>query len=175
MPNGGSDCCGTCWFNERNKGEAGYDHTHDREPNRCIIRDLPIKNPFYTYCVNHPHRNPQRVAVPIGPVFTGDSDGNREVWMPSPDTEEVRAALLELLHAMPDVPVEEYPAGAPLDVVVIRQLGELREERALPDLERIARLDPRIAGGGQFPRNRYNVVLAAMKAIDLILGRDDPN
>ena len=25
MPNGGSDNCGTCWFNERNKGEVGFD------------------------------------------------------------------------------------------------------------------------------------------------------
>jgi len=29
MPDGGSDCCGTCWFNERNKGEAGYAHADD--------------------------------------------------------------------------------------------------------------------------------------------------
>jgi len=33
MPNGGSDCCGTCWFNARNKGEARYEHARDPEPN----------------------------------------------------------------------------------------------------------------------------------------------
>jgi len=38
MPNGGSDCCGTCWFNARNKGEAGYGHALATEPARCTIR-----------------------------------------------------------------------------------------------------------------------------------------
>ena len=47
MPNGGSDCCGTCWFNLRNKGEVGYDHADDEdEPNYCIIRELDIEVPF---------------------------------------------------------------------------------------------------------------------------------
>jgi hypothetical protein len=24
MPNGGSDCCGTCWFNSTHQGQVGY-------------------------------------------------------------------------------------------------------------------------------------------------------
>jgi hypothetical protein len=55
MPNGGSDCCGTCWFNARNKGEAGYAHADDPEPKFCTIRGLAIENSFWTYCGNHPH------------------------------------------------------------------------------------------------------------------------
>lgn len=47
MPNGGSDCCGTCWFNLKNKGEAGYDHVKDPEPDRCAIRTIDIPDPFY--------------------------------------------------------------------------------------------------------------------------------
>src|SRR5687768_955859 len=90
MPNGGSDCCGTCWFNVKNKGEAGYAHTGDPEPAFCSIRGLLIEDPFYTYCANHPHRRPERDAIPIGPVFTGEE---REMWQDSPDTEEVREHL----------------------------------------------------------------------------------
>jgi hypothetical protein len=41
MPNGGSDCCGTCWFNARNKGEAGRNRSASpSEPNYCITRVL---------------------------------------------------------------------------------------------------------------------------------------
>lgn len=27
MPNGGSDCCGTCWFNSDNKSKAEYNQS----------------------------------------------------------------------------------------------------------------------------------------------------
>ena len=58
MPNGGSDCCGTCWFNRENQVEAGYAHMSEAEPAYCEIRNLDIPNPFYTCCANHPHRSP---------------------------------------------------------------------------------------------------------------------
>lgn len=97
MPNGGSDCCGTCWFNAKNKGEVGYEHSKDPEPAYCLIRKLPVDdNPFYTYCGNHPHRRPERDPIPIGPVYTGNDMGNREIWHPSPDTEKTRMHLIEL-------------------------------------------------------------------------------
>ena len=129
MPNGGSDCCGTCWFNSKNKGEAGYEHSRDPGPDTCTIRDLAIEEPFYTYCANHPQRRPERDPIPIGPVFVGDSDGSREVWKPSPDTEEVRQHLLDLLADMKETPGTEYPIGIPADELVVWQLGELREHR----------------------------------------------
>src|SRR5262245_24932564 len=106
MPNGGSDCCGTCWFNAKNKGEAGYEHADDPEPDYCSIRDLSIDDPFYTYCANHPHRRPERDKIPIGPVFAGDE---RELWQHSPDTEEIRQHLLALLAEIPETPTTEYP------------------------------------------------------------------
>jgi len=65
MPNGGSDCCATCWFNAKNKGEAGYAHSKDLEPSFCSIRNLPIEDPFYTYCGTH-------TAVPNGTVSQSD-------------------------------------------------------------------------------------------------------
>ena len=119
MPNGGSDCCGTCWFNAKNKGQAGYDHISDPEPDFCAIRGLTIEVPFYTYCANHPHRRPDRDPIPIGPVFTGDSSGRREFWKPSPDTEEVRQHLLTLLRGMQEQPDSEYPVGLYTDEVMI--------------------------------------------------------
>ena len=104
MPNGGSDCCGTCWFNAKNKGEAGYAHSTDPEPSFCSIRHLPIESPFYTYCANHPHRRPERDRIPIGPAFRSDSFGARQFWRPSPDTEEIRQHLLSLLDAQEQQP-----------------------------------------------------------------------
>lgn len=141
MPNGGSDCCGTCWFNRKNKGEAGYGHTKDPEPAYCDIRDLAIEHPFYTYCGNHPHRIPWKLRVPIGPVYTGDCDGNREVWVDSPDNEEVRSGLLDLLGKLPDMDADEYPIGPMLGEVVIAQLANLGEQRAIPELRRIAAME----------------------------------
>src|SRR5215472_12960677 len=111
MPNGGSDCCGTCWFNGRNKGEAGYDHADDTEASFCTIRGLAIENPFWTYCTNHPHHRPNRDPIPIGPVFidAGGYPYGRNQWQPSPDTEMVRQHLLELVLAIQEQPAEEYP------------------------------------------------------------------
>jgi hypothetical protein len=100
MPNGGSDCSGTCWFSAKNKGEAGYTHSRDPEPAFCSIRGLTIEDPFYSYCANHPHRRPEQDLIPIGPVFIGDSSGARLMWQRSPDTEEVRQHLLSPLAEM---------------------------------------------------------------------------
>jgi hypothetical protein len=170
MPNGGSDCCGTCWFNAKNKGEAGYEHSGDPEPDFCKIRDLSIDDPFYTYCANHPHRNPGKIEIPIGPVFTGDSTGRRDIWQPSPDTEAVRSCLLDLLSAIVETPDPEYPIGIYLDDVVIWQLGEFKEARAVPDLERIAAFDPSAQSEGPLVRDRSAAVHLAGEALAKIRG-----
>ena len=81
MPNSGSDCCGTCWFNAKSKGEAGYGHATDPQPAFCTIRRVPIADPFYTYCGNHPHRRPERDLIPIGPVFTGEERERCRQWV----------------------------------------------------------------------------------------------
>ena len=49
MPNGGSDCCGTCWFNRSLEGKRGSANFNREIPSRCEIRDLDIPDPFYTY------------------------------------------------------------------------------------------------------------------------------
>jgi hypothetical protein len=174
-PNGGSDCCGTCWFNGKNKGQAGYAHASDPEPAFCTIRNLAIEDPFYTYCGNHPHRRPQRDPIPIGPVFTGDSSGAREFWQPSPDTEEVRQHLLQLLPEMGQQPASEYPIGIYTDEVVVWQLGEFREPRAVDELRRIASFDPATGESGPFGRTRQGLVQLAREALAKIEGaRPDP-
>ena len=140
MPNGGSDCCGTCWFNLKNKGETGHDHAHDPEPDQCVIRKVNIPTPFYTYCANHPRRNLAKLALPIGPIYTGDSLGNRKVWIPIEDTQENRLNHLELLRILAKVMPEEYPIGKPSLAVVIEQLVKWRETRAIPLLQLVANL-----------------------------------
>ena len=168
MPNGGSDCCGTCWFNAKNKGQAGYDQADDPEPDFCTIRGLPIEYPFYTYCGNHPHRRPERDPIPIGPVFTGDSSGAREFWKPSPDTEEVREHLLTLLEGIEVRPGSEYPIGLYADEVVVWQLGEFRETRAIDGLRRIALFQRDSVETGPFGRTREDLVRLAREALDKI-------
>jgi len=168
MPNGGSDCCGTCWFNKKNEGEVGYDHAKDPDPAHCIIRDLPIEVPFYTYCGNHPHRTLKKDPIPIGPVFTGDSMGARELWKPSPDTEEIRQHLLELLGRVGKRPSPEYPMGIYGEEIVIWQLGEFVERRALELLHKISKYDPDSPEVGPFKRTRKSTIEEAFAAIKKI-------
>jgi ligand-binding SRPBCC domain-containing protein len=145
MPNGGSDNCGTCWFNARNKGVAGYAHVNDPEPDYCTIRDLAIPDAFWTYCANHPHRRRVQDRIPIGPVFVDPKDQGRSVWVASPDTEEIRQHLLKLLAAMIEEPGDEYPIGVYADEVVVWQLGEFRELRAMGDFRKVAAFSPNAA------------------------------
>ena len=103
MPNGGSDCCGTCWFNRSLEGQRGVGNFNREIPSHCEIRDLDIPDPFYTYCANHPCHRPGRDPIPIGPAYvyraTGPvGEGGREEWQPSPDTEEIRQHLLDIVR-----------------------------------------------------------------------------
>ena len=177
MPNGGSDCCGTCWFNRANRGKAGSANHDSSVRSCCEIRAVAIENPFYTYCANHPHRRPDRDPIPIGPILRPGEVGPtspeigptlldsrpRVVWKPSPDTEEVRRHLLRLLsglrrHAAKD---RHFPTPG-LAVTVLWQLGEFAEARAIPDLERIANR------GGEEPEF---LVPLARKALSRIRAR----
>jgi hypothetical protein len=160
MPNGGSDCCGTCWFNSRN--EAGADRA---TPAVCTIRNLAIDKPYWTYCGNHPRRRPQRDSIPIGPVFVHNDDGGRTLWQPSPDTLEIREHLLALLREITEKPATEYPIGVYADELVVWQLGEFRERRGVAELERIAQFDPSSAEHGPFGRTRRELVALAREAL----------
>jgi len=173
MPNGGSDCCGTCWFNSANEGEPGYRRAPQVEPVRWTIRDLEIDNPFYTYCANHPHHNRDRLDVPIGPVYVADGyPYTRRVFAKSPDTEDVRAGLLDLLAKIEETPPREYPSPTQLDEEVIKQLMDLREGRAAPALRRIVRFSPPAepSGDNPFGPNRMATVALAVEALAAIEG-----
>ena len=108
MPNGGSDCCGACWFNRSNSGKRGSRNFNRDIPGFCEIRHLAIPNRFYTYCANHPYRRSSRDPIPIGPVYVHGDNDVREFWQPSPDTEEIRQHLLDIVRAP-----EEHIDGTP--------------------------------------------------------------
>src|SRR6516164_3820972 len=165
MPNGGSDCCGTCWFNAKNKNEPGYRHSGDPEPDYCTIRSFPItSHPFGTYCSNHPNHRPERDPIPIGPVFTGNT---RKISKPSPDTEEIRRHLLDLLGEIAAHPNLEYPFGFYSDEIVVWQLGEFNEARAIEGLQRVASFDLQLSEP-TFGRTHRNLIELAREALDKI-------
>jgi hypothetical protein len=173
MPNGGSDCCGTCWFNRKNRGEASSRHSSDAGEAFCEIRGLGIEDPFWTYCANHPHRSRERDRIRIGPVQIDPDGEGRRIWKGSPDSEEIRAHLLALLAAIDERPAVEYPIGIYRDEVVIWQLGEFREARALSDLRRIAGFDA-AAQTGPFGRTRDALTKLAREALAKISGHEEP-
>jgi hypothetical protein len=142
MPNGGSDCCGTCWFNSQNKGETGYQNSAKKGAVFCIIRDLEIPDPFWTYCANHPHHNQSKLDLPLGPVYIRDTyPYSRKAWVNPPDNENVRLKLLELIEKISIEPQYKYPSSTDLQEEVIKQLTALKEKRALASLKRIMNLD----------------------------------
>ncbi|MBZ5654254.1 MAG: hypothetical protein LAO56_03140 [Acidobacteriia bacterium] len=129
---------------------------------------MAIEDPFYTYCSNHPHRRPDRDPLPIGPVFVDtQGSGDRKILKPSPDTEEIRLHLLDLLDGIKQEASEEYPMGSYLDEVVVWQLGEFRESRAAADLRRIAAFSPHLAYG-RARRTRAHEVALAHQALNKI-------
>ena len=53
---------------------------------------------------------------------------DRDVWIPSPDSEEIRLHLLALLENFVEHVLEgRYPIGPDVGEVVLWQLGEFRE------------------------------------------------
>ena len=141
MPNGGSDCCGTCWFNRSNSGKRGSDNFNRKIPSFCEIRSLEIPDPFYTYCANHPHHRPNRDPIPIGPVYVHSWPDGREFWQPSPDDEEIRQHLLEIVRS-PDEHGDTYPFFSPPPVMkAIEQLIDFGDRRVVEALEDLAKRD----------------------------------
>jgi hypothetical protein len=144
MPNGGPVNCGTCGFNAKNKGESGYGHAYDAEPDFCGLRGIPIMTPLYTYCGNHTCLRLARDPIPVGPVITADAQQpfSRMIWKRSPDTEEIRHHLLDLLREIQERPTCEGFDSVDIEATVIWQLGEFRESRAVEQLRRIASWSP---------------------------------
>ena len=171
MPNGGADCCGTCWFNSNFNEEKGHIEDNPDAEVRCILRDLSIEDPFWTYCSNHPAQMPDRIETPIGPVYidAGEFPYNRKVWVESPDTEEIRETLLEILESTHEQPRPAYMVPSRVDETIIYQLMQFREERAVPILKRICEFDPFIRDYYGF-RDRRITIAYALKALAAIIG-----
>lgn len=166
MPNGGSDNCGTCFFNRKNRKETDENKVDNREKDFCIIRNIPIECSFWTYCSNHQHHNPDRIDIPIGPVYVcKENSYGRVVSIKSSDREEIRLKLIELAEKMKEQPAEEYSAGVYLDEAIVMQLGEFREKKAKEALLRILDFDPQ-AGVGR--RTRGSLIKTSLEALDKI-------
>ena len=66
----------------------------------------------------------------------GFSEHPRVVWKPSPDSEEIRQHLLDLLESISEhIDNDRYPLGIGLGETIIWQLGEFRERRAVRGLD----------------------------------------
>ncbi len=174
MPNGGSDCCGTCWFNTQNITESPPLETEEEATAHCLIRAIDIEKPFWTYCANHPHHNPDRVEIPVGPVYHNEESrpNTRRVWLHSPDTPAVREGLIALLDTVPEVPHPEYPFGKPFVEEVIHQLMAFQEKRSIPGLMRILSFDPFSHSLEESPykTTRIGTVALAVEALATIGG-----
>ena len=110
--------------------------------NHCDIRDELIEDPAYTYCANHPKRRPVRDPIPVGPILAAEYAGGfayeRVPLKPSPDTEDIRRHLLDLLDKFEETEAgDAYPAHPSVMDIVIWQLGEFRERRAVEPLQRM--------------------------------------
>ena len=134
MPNGGSDCCGTCCHNRSLEGKQGISNFNPDIASYCEIRNLDIEDPFYTYCANHPAHRPNRDSIPIGPVFVGM---RRTVWKESPDTEEIRQHLLDIVRN-PQKHQYLFPTITARDRA-IQQLLVWRDKRLISALEDLSK------------------------------------
>ena len=110
--------------------------------NHCDIRDEPIEDPGYTYCANHHKRRPVRDPIPVGPTLAAEYVGGfayeRVPLKPSPDAEEIRRHLLDLLDKFEETEAgDAYPSHPRVMDIVIWQLGEFREHRAVEPLRRM--------------------------------------
>ena len=148
MPNGGTDNCIWCRYNAKNMAPSGTDDQEHAE--FCTLRGIPVNNGMgVNSCVNHLQHNRRGITTPIGPVFVSSM---HMVWryiaVPSSDSEEIRALLLSLLHEIQEEPSREYSNGyAYTPDVVIWQLGQFMEQRALDELWRIASFDKTLGYG----------------------------
>ena len=142
MPNGGSDCCGTCRFS--NKYDASIDQVHfdKSRPTICTIRNVEVEKPFWTYCANHDYHNPQKISFPIGPVYkAGNYPYDRVVWENAPDTEEIRVGIFKLLDEIDENLKFEYVIAISLEEEIIKQVQEYKDPRSIKGLLKVTQLD----------------------------------
>ena len=76
MANGGSDCCGKCLFNRAVRARSAewrFDAPRERVENFCLLRNVPIRSPAWTYCRNFTYGSRKTPAIEevevIGPIL----------------------------------------------------------------------------------------------------------
>lgn len=170
MPNGGSDCCGTCRYNSVYSERARSARPEQLANIRCQLRDFVPDDPFWTYCANHPHHNTQDARTPVGPVYASDGLYGRVEKLPAPDQEQVRLGLVDLAMRIPQVPEPEYPGETSFSVEIIKHISHLREVRALPAVFRILSFDPFATSADEdFPQNNLALVSQALECLPRLI------
>ena len=99
MPNGGPDCCGNCSHN-RAVQEMAHPHPQQRERfwelSHCTLRDVKIRNPFWTYCANFAYgKHPESRDITAAPIGWISASGLYEdyVRIPWHDQTEPRVSV----------------------------------------------------------------------------------
>ena len=145
------------------------------------------------------HKLDDLITIPIGPVFAmaymfpdnnytvvTEHVHNRGVLIESLDTEKIRLTLIELVGKISKNPITdpnviryiELYAGMDWRHIVIWQLGEFKERRAVKALERITKYDPQelnpkptaTSFGTRTREWNENIIIAAKEALNKING-----
>ena len=158
MPNGGTDNCIFCPFND--KTMAATEAERRQRVGFCTLRSIPVNNGMgVNSCVNHPHHNQLGITIPIGPVFVSSY---HMVWryiaVKSPDSEEIRTLLLSLLQDIHEEPREEYGNGfAYMPDIVIWQLEQLSSTLSRQGVASVGEPGARVSGGDGLDRPMHRL------------------
>ena len=110
----------------------------------CFIREEVIENYCWTYCVNHPFFNKNAVITAMGPMYNyGPNHSERRVIVKSPDNQAVKDGLLEQANKIKEV-IDYHVIDLERDEVIVWQLGEFREKRAIELLEKIQEFNEKV-------------------------------
>ena len=157
MPNGGPDCCGTCWYDNANIVSGRHSTGPDEGFHFCTIRQFAPTDPYWTYCYNHRDWQPEGDPVPLGPAYGIKNEAahgyEREPITPFPDSEAIRAHLLAILESS-----GEGGLVTPLLEVALDHIEALGERRSIPALRRIVGGD-----GPEDVRSRASEVLRTLE------------
>ena len=120
---------------------AGPSTSTARSPVSARSATSPSRIPSTPNCANHPYRRSSRDPIPIGPVYVHGDNDVREFWQPSPDTEEIRQRLLDIVRAS-----EEHTDGYPFyspppHARAIEQLVDFGDQRRVEALEDLVEPD----------------------------------
>ena len=113
-------------------------HRQEADPNStatCELRRLALRRPYQTFCANHHEIADMYRPRPVGPLFRKAPDGERLIDEPSPDNKAVRDDLLQALN---DFPGRDIARHIEFLEVIIWELGQFREIRAIAKLIELA-------------------------------------